>query len=160
VKPDPVRAWFYDTWGFLALATAADPDHAVAADADRRREEERLTVVTTDYILDETLTALHAVAGPAVALRFLDLFEARVAAESLMLVDVHRLRREGALALFRRFAPKTPRLSLTDCASIVVMAELGLRAAFTTDRHFRLPGGGIHPLFEIRRGRAVWSAGG
>jgi predicted nucleic acid-binding protein len=155
-----LRAWFYDTWGFLALANAADPDHAAAADADRRRGAERLTVVTTDYVLDETLTALHASAGPAVALRFLDLFEARVAAENLMLVDVHALRREAALAIFRRLAPKAPRLSFTDCTSFAVMAELGLSEAFTADRHFRLPGGGIHPLFEIRRGRAVWSAGG
>lgn len=152
-----MRAWFYDTWGFLALANAADPDHPAAAEADGRRDEEGTIVVTTDYVLDETLTALQVSAGAPVALRFLDLLEARLAAESVMLVEVHSLRREAALALFRRLAPKAPRLSFTDCTSFAVMRELGVGPAFTADRHFDLPGGGIHPLFRVSKGRARWS---
>jgi predicted nucleic acid-binding protein len=152
-----VRAWFYDTWGFLALANARDEDHAAAADADRWREDHAILVVTTDYVLDETLTALHALAGAEVAIRFLDLLEARVAAETVMLAQVTMERRERALATFRRLAPDVPRLSLTDCTSFVLMEELELDSAFTADRHFHRAGTEIRPLFTVRRGRLLFS---
>jgi predicted nucleic acid-binding protein len=43
---------------------------------------------------------------------------------------------------------QTPRLSFTDCTSFVIMRELGLKLAFTADRHFHRAGGGIRPIFE------------
>jgi predicted nucleic acid-binding protein len=152
-----MRAWFYDTWGFLALANAGDADHGIAADADRWRMDQAILVVTSEYILDETLTALHAAAGAKVAVRFLDLLESRIAAGTVMLLEITSERRDRALQAFRRLAPDVPRLSLTDCSSFVVMEELGLTTAFTADRHFHRPGAGIRPLFLLRRGKLVWS---
>lgn len=146
----PVRAWFYDSWGFLALANRRDPDHAPAVEGELWRKGHGVLVATSDYVLDETLTALHAAAGARVALEFLDLFEARVAAEALLLVQVTSMRRERALERFRRLAPSVPRLSLTDSTSFAVMEELGIRWAFTGDRHFRRAGSQIQPLFAPR----------
>ena len=48
----------------------------------------------------------------------------------------------GAADLFRRHANKA--WSFTDCVSFVVMRELRIRDAFTTDHHFKQAG--YHPL--------------
>jgi predicted nucleic acid-binding protein len=109
--------------------------------------------VTSDYILDETLTGLHVGAGAQVALRMLDLLTTSIAAESLLLLEVTMLRRGRAIDLFRRLAPQTPRLSFTDCTSMALMKELDIEVAFSADRHFHRGGRGIRPLFEERRGQ-------
>ena len=149
-----VRAFFYDTWAFVALANTADPDHAAAESLDRELELKGYAATTSDYVLDETLTLLHLVAGPRIALDFLNLFESRLAGEELMLLEVNSERRNRAVDLFRRIAPKVPRISFTDCTSFSLMQELGIGLAFTADAHFRAAGRGIHPLFA-RKGKQL-----
>jgi predicted nucleic acid-binding protein len=143
-----VRALFYDTWGFVALANARDPSHDVAADADRACEEHGWVTVTSDYVIDETLTLVHTTAGASAAVLVLDALLTQMEGEPLMLVDVTRARRERAYELFRKLAPDTPRLSFTDCTSFVIMQELEIDVAFTADSHYHRPGGSIRPLFE------------
>ncbi len=72
-------------------------------------------------------------------------------------MDVTRIRRAAALGLFRNLAPVVPRLSFTDCTSFAVMRDLGLKLAFTMDRHFHRAGGGIRPLFDVQGGVLTWS---
>ncbi len=67
-----MRYFFYDTWAFLALTNSADPNHELAAHADRSLESMGYIGATSDYVLDETLTGLHAAAGSRVALTFAD----------------------------------------------------------------------------------------
>jgi uncharacterized protein len=148
------RVFFYDTWAFVALSNAGDPDHAAAESLDRALESKGYVASTSDYVLDEALTLLHLVAGPRVALGFLKLFESRLAGEDLMLLEVNAERRSRAVDLFRRLAPKVPRISFTDCTSFTLMQELGIGLAFTADAHFRAAGRGIRPLFA-RRGRLL-----
>lgn len=143
-----MRAFFCDTWAFLALANRRDPHHDLAVRVDRWLEDHGFAAATSDYVLDEAVTGLHAAAGALVALRFLDVIEARIEGADLMLLDVGRLRRERAFELFRRVAPEEPRLSLTDCTSFALMHELGIQWAFTADRHFHRAGQGVRPLLE------------
>ncbi len=149
-----MRAFFYDTWAFVALANRGDPHHELAADADRALAREGYVATTSDYVLDETLTLLHAAAGARVATMFADLLEERMNADNVLLLEVTAPRREAGLELFRRLAPDVPRLSFTDCTSFAVMTELGIEIAFTADRHFTRPGAGIRPLIE-RHGRKL-----
>jgi uncharacterized protein len=150
-----VRAFFYDTWGFMALANRGDPDHSAATQADHELEALGYAATTSDYVLDETLTLLHAVAGARVALAFLDLFESRVAGEELLLLQVTGDRHARSLSLFRRLAAKVPRISFTDCTSLCLMQELGIELAFTADAHFRAAGRGIRPLFARKGSRLL-----
>jgi uncharacterized protein len=149
-----LRAFFYDTWAFVALANTADPWHALSVHADRKLEEKGLAAVTSDYVLDETITLLHLTAGFPVAERFLDNVQARIEGKDLLLADVSVSRREQALAVFRRLGRGSPGLSFTDCTSFVLMRELGIRTAFTGDADFHRAGGGIRPLL-LRRGRTL-----
>src|SRR5437660_417046 len=88
-----LRACFFDTWAWLALANRRDSHHDQAATADRELEEAAFVAVTSDYILDEALTGLHVAAGPRVALAFLDLVSTSIAAEELLLLEVNSVRR-------------------------------------------------------------------
>lgn len=141
-----MRAFFYDTWAFVALADRRDPAHRVAAALDLALERGGYVAVTTDYVLDETLTFLNAAAGPGAALAFLDGFLIRVAAGDVQQIDVTPDRRERALSLFRKLAPGERRLSFTDATSFGVMRELGVQLAFTADAHFHRAGQGIRPM--------------
>jgi predicted nucleic acid-binding protein len=148
-----LRACFFDTWSYLAIANRRDPYHELAVEADRALEEAGFAAVTSDYVLDETLTGLHVAAGARVALQFVELLQASIDAEELLLLDVSPPRRESALEVFRRLAPQVPRISFTDCTSIALMQELEIEVAFSADRHFHRGGKGIRPLFEEHRGR-------
>jgi len=150
-----MRAFFYDTWAFIALANSRDAAHEVAADLDRTLEDEGYVGVTSDYVLDETLTFLNAAAGSKVASAFLDAVLARVAAEDLQLLDVGSVRREQAIAVFRKLAPSERRLSFTDATSFALMHELSISHAFTADAHFHRAGRGVRPLVHVKAGRFV-----
>src|SRR6266702_4710271 len=147
-----MRACFYDTWAFLALANARNTGHDVAQAADQALERAGFISVTSDYILDETLTALHVHAGAHVALKFLSVFDAQVLAEEMVLLELTSLRRDRALREFRKLAPRIPRLSFTDCTSFTLMRELDIRVAFTADRHFLRAGPRLRPLLTLVEG--------
>jgi predicted nucleic acid-binding protein len=142
-----VRAFFYDTWGLVALANRADPHHAVSSEAGHALRDAGLCAVMSDYVFGEALTLLHVSAGAREALTLADVLLSRVEGGELLLVEITAPRRAEALRLFRRLAPETPRLSFTDCTSFALMRELGIQVAFTADQHFHRAGRGIRPLF-------------
>ncbi|HKA86107.1 MAG TPA: PIN domain-containing protein [Haliangiales bacterium] len=149
-----MRACFYDTWAFLALSNASDPAHAIAVEADAALERDGWVIVTSDYVIDEAVTGLNAAAGPRVAVRFLDLVDEQIVGEEITLFPIDPARRSKAGQLFRRLAPQAPKLSFTDCTSLVLMAELKIPVALTADRHFHGAGKNIRPLVSLgARGR-------
>ena len=119
----------------MALADARDPDH----DACRAARDEWLRrgslLVSTDYVLDETLTLLRVRLGLSAATRWWDQVEASA---RLRWEWIDRERAEKARRWFFRWRDKE--FSFTDCTSFVVMRELRMRRALTTDRHFRQAG--------------------
>jgi predicted nucleic acid-binding protein len=148
------RAFFYDTWAFAALANRSDPAHAIAVELDEALERQGFAGVTTDYVLDEVVTLLHAAAGARASLPFLDLMNDRSLGSDLMIVSIGEVRRARASALFRKLSEER-RLSFTDATSFTVMEELGIKLAFTADQHFHRAGAGIRPLVMRRKGRFV-----
>ncbi|MFT3708491.1 MAG: PIN domain-containing protein [Archangium sp.] len=145
---------FVDTWAWLALLNRKDRGHAVAAEASEWLETHGWVLCTSDWILDETATELHAIAGASVALRFLDDVEALAKDRRLLVAGVSSERMNTTVQNFRKLAPKVPRLSLTDCCSFALMSELEIRWAFTADRHFLRAGPKIAPLI-IRDGEEL-----
>lgn len=93
-------------------------------------------LITTDYILDETLTLLKARGEYQRAIRLgQNLFnEAEARLYYLTTEDIM-----AAWRMFLRFSDKD--WSFTDCTSKVVMEKLGMTTAFTFDHHFRQFGG-------------------
>jgi len=122
---------FVDTSGLYALADHRDPVRAKAQRYATGMATSGSRLILTDYVLDEACTLAKARAGSHAALRLLELVEAS-AAFRMEWVGPDRF--EVAKAYFRKHADHD--YSFTDCTSFVVMRELRLRDALTTDNHF------------------------
>jgi len=118
---------FADTGGFVALLREKDRHHGAA----RAFMVERPLLVTTDYVVDETVTLLLTRVGRPAAERFLD------SVVKSRLVRLEMVGGDGfqkGVALFRHHPDKA--WSFTDCTSFAVMERLHLTRAFAFDSHF------------------------
>lgn len=121
---------FVDTSAWFAVLVPGDQNHQRASAWLMAYPGQLLT---TDYVIDETLTLLRgrgqgdtaidwgaAVFGP----------NSPAAVHYLTAADI-----AAAWDVFRRFADK--HWSFTDCTSKVVLEALGIASAFGFDQHFR-----------------------
>jgi len=130
-----MKSLFVDTGGWMACADAADPACRTAHAARDLALERGQTLVTTDYVVDETLTLVRVRLGLAAA----EAWWAQAQASSRLSVEwISSARAEKARHLF--FRHRDNDFSFTDCTSFVVMQELKLRQVLTTDRHFQQVG--------------------
>jgi uncharacterized protein len=135
-----VTLLFVDTAGWLACADARDRDHRAAVAAQDRWLDEEGLLVTTDYVIDETLTLLRFRLGLDLAR---DWWTELAASNRVRRELIDNERAERARELFFRYRDKN--FSFTDCTSFAVMRELRIRSALTTDRHFRQAGFEVIP---------------
>ncbi len=140
-----MKGLFVDTAGWMACADGADPANRPACQARDAALEAGSILVSTDYVIGETLTLIRVRLSLASAEAWWEQIEGSsvVRWES---IDVARA--EKARHLFFRHRDKT--YSFTDCTSFVVMKELKLRQALTTDRHFRQMGFEVLPRTAAR----------
>ena len=125
---------FVDTWGWITLADAREPLHQRVVE-ERRRRPQTGSLITTDYVLDETFTRLFSRIDFAVASRFCQRVFAAEEAGILSIERIDPARFEAAYQLRLRYRDKG-RISFTDFTSFVVMKELTVRDALTADEHF------------------------
>jgi predicted nucleic acid-binding protein len=131
----PAADVFMDTAGFLALWDAGDEHHPEAVRLQTELARKRRRFLTSDYIVDETVTLLLVRHSHAAALDFL---ETVTSSESLHLEWIHPDRFHAAASFFGRHGDKE--WSFTDCVSFTLMHELSIQDCFTTDHHFRQAG--------------------
>lgn len=126
---------FMDTSGFLALWDASDEHHPAAARLQSALARKARRFVTSDYIIDETATLLLVRHSRAASIDFLESIE-NTSAIRVEWIGPDRF--PTICGFFKRHADKE--WSFTDCSSFVLMRQLAIRDAFTTDRHFRQAG--------------------
>lgn len=122
---------FADTSALYAAVDARDAHHRKAALLMRQLAQAGRMIVTSDYVIAETLNLAVARRGRVVADRLLHLFEV---SSGLRMEWIGPERFLAAKAFFRRHADHG--YSFTDCTTFVLMRELEVRDALTTDRHF------------------------
>ena len=130
-----MKRLFVDTAGWMACADASDAKHK---DCCASRDEwiaDGGLLVTTDYVVDESLTLIKVRMGLVAAEAWWRQCEA---SSRLRFEWIDALRAERALSRFFRSRDKG--FSFTDCTSFVVMEELRIRHALTVDRHFEQMG--------------------
>jgi predicted nucleic acid-binding protein len=120
---------FVDTSAWYALSSVRDANHL---EAKRFLASVRERLVTTDYVIDETLTLFRSRGENQHAIAFgTEVIDGSFA--EIITVDnkdfIH------AWKVFQQFGDKA--WSFTDCASRVVMQRLGIHQAFAFDDHFR-----------------------
>jgi uncharacterized protein len=137
---------FVDTAGWMACADASDPAHAGCRAARDKALRSGQALLTTDYVVDETLTLLRVRLSLAAA----EAWWRQVDGSSRVRWErVDEARFERAVDLFFRYRDKG--FSFTDCTSFTVMRELRLAKALTTDRHFRQMGFELVPGGRARK---------
>ena len=129
------RESFVDTSGFYALLARDDDRHAAAVAVLARARDKRAVFVTTDYVLDETVTLLGARGHRNLVQRFLQITLHSPACR-IEWTDVARFSKTADF-LAKHIDHDW---SFTDCLSFVVMKELGLHDALTKDSHFEEAG--------------------
>lgn len=129
---------FVDTGAWIALTDASDQYHLKARRIYTQLKQERPRFLTTEYVIDETVTRLRYDAGHATALRCLDLLFQAEHVGILRIVYTDKVLLEQALAIFRQY--DTAVLSLTDCVSFAVCQREDIHRAFSFDRHFSMMG--------------------
>ncbi|MBI2894612.1 MAG: type II toxin-antitoxin system VapC family toxin [Deltaproteobacteria bacterium] len=125
------RRLFVDTAGWMMLADGSDPCHAAAVEVRDRFLESGGVLLSTDFVMDETLTLLRVRLGLDAAERWWG----QVDASPRLVWDwIDPERAVAARHWFFRWRDKG--FSFTDCTSFVVMTERRLKVALTSDRHF------------------------
>lgn len=144
-----MKALFVDTAGWMACADAADPAHGRCCTARDSALEAGQSLVTTDFVVDETLTLIRLRLGLEAAQSWWQQLD-RSTRLRWERIDTDRF--EKARELFFQYRDKD--FSFTDCTSVVVMREGRLTQALTTDRHFRQMGFQLLPSSRSTKRRA------
>ena len=129
------REIFVDASGLYALVDRKDAHHPVARAVVERLLRSGRRLLATDYVVAETVNLANARSGSAVAIRVLELLEQSA---GIRIEWIGAARFDQTRAFFRKHADHA--YSFTDCTSFVVMRELKLSQALTSDRHFTQAG--------------------
>ena len=113
---------FVDTSAWIALMVSADDHHAEATRVFERLLAENALVITSNYVLAETLTWLRYEVGFQVAVDFHLVIERARADKRLRLEWVDEAVSSQAWLLFTGFADQE--LSVADCTSAVIARQL------------------------------------
>ena len=129
------REIFVDTSGLYALVDRKDAHHPAARVLVEQLLRSGRRLLATDYIVAETVNLANARSGSGVAIRVLELLEQSA---GIRVEWIGTARFDMTKAYFRKHADHE--YSFTDCTSFVVMRELKLSQALTSDRHFTQAG--------------------
>jgi uncharacterized protein len=132
-----IQSIFVDTGAWYAAMVRRDRDHEAAK---QFLKNNALLLITTDYVMDETVTLLLSRVGHSYAVRFLDMLQT---SQKIQLVYLTPRQIAATAALFRERADK--QWSFTDCSSFILMQEHQIQTAFAFDEHFRQAGFQVKP---------------
>lgn len=134
---------FVDTGAWIAVTVKVDRLHRAAALAMKKVVADRSLLVTSDYVLSETLTRIRYDAGHSSAIRFLSAFDAAVDSGGAALVRVDDVSFSEARRIFSAYADQD--FSFVDCTSFALARSLGLDTVFGFDHHFSVMGFKLMP---------------
>jgi predicted nucleic acid-binding protein len=129
---------FIDTSALYAILDRDDKNHEPAVHAFRRLLAEDVALLTTNYVLLETVSLLQNRLGIEAVRTMQDDFAPLLQLEWVS-EDDHVRGVEAVLFAVRR------KLSLVDCVSFRCMRKRSITTAFTFDDHFREQGFTVVP---------------
>jgi uncharacterized protein len=128
---------FVDTGAFCAFADRSDSCHVIAVRQVSAILRERLQLITTNFVVDETYTWMRYRLGNREAAKFLRrLRQSEEKEPRLEITTVSRALENEATRLLEKLSDQD--LSYTDATSLALIHKKGLLRAFTFDRHFLL----------------------
>jgi len=134
---------FVDTSAFLALVNEKDNYHAAAMQFLEEIKNGKIRIkkiITSDYIIDETLTRIRYSVGHTEAIEWgKDILASKVVEKIEVGVELFG----HAWELFQTYDDK--KLSFTDCSSFALMKKRGIEKVFSFDEDFKRLGFVILP---------------
>lgn len=131
---------FVDTGAWASIAMKGDKHHEEAVQLLHDFQKDSISLITSDYILDEVLTLVRKRSTHEKAKRM---------GQTILKSPVIRLERinetvwESAWKIFQRYNDKI--WSFTDCTSFALMDQLNISRAFTFDSDFEQYGKQVIP---------------
>ncbi|XWK90006.1 MAG: PIN domain-containing protein [Phormidium sp.] len=128
---------FIDTSGWAELFVASESYHQQAKEWFVKSRKQQLEMVTSNYVVAELVALLNS---PLRVPRY-QLFEyvdAVKTASYVNIIYIDSTIEAAAWSLLKSRADKT--WSLVDATSFIIMQQLGLQEALTTDHHFEQAG--------------------
>jgi len=129
---------FVDTGAWIALSDRKDQHHGDAVAIYTRLKQQKERLLTTEYLVDETVTRIRYDLSHSAAVKFLDFIERAEETGVLTVVAIDRALFQEAKRLFRQY--HSAKLSFTDCASFAVCQRYKISEAFAFDQHFTMMG--------------------
>ena len=129
---------FVDSGAWIALLDQRDQYHSDAVAIYNDLMQQDAQFLTTDYVIDETVTRLRYDFSHSGAVEFFDFIESIKNRGILTAVEIDRALFQDAEQLFRQY--NTARLSFTDCTSFAVCQQHNISEAFAFDQHFPMMG--------------------
>ena len=129
---------FVDSGAWIALFNARDQHHTDARVIYSELGQQQTRILTTDYVIDESVTRLRYDVGYQAANHFLETIERAEGTNDLVVARIDGSAFEQAKRLFRQYSSE--KLSFTDCTSFVLCQTYGISDAFAFDHHFPIMG--------------------
>jgi hypothetical protein len=126
---------FVDTSAWLALNNKNDQYHDEAVSKITKVRQQKIQLVTSEYVFDESVTIIRYRISHRAAVAF---GEALISSNVASIEDITDEERLKAWVLFKKYRDKD--LSFTDCTSFALMVKLKLQKAFSFDDHFKQVG--------------------
>lgn len=138
-----MKTVFLDTGYVLALELSNDQSHKAAVEHWRQFAGSPPAMVTTSYVFAEVVTFFNNRGFHEKAAQVGNIL---LTSHAIQMVHVDEAVFQNAWDYLLQHQDK--RYSLADCASFVVMTELGITTAFSFDHHFKQAGFKIEPPAE------------
>jgi len=126
---------FIDTWAWLALANRKDTYHESVKKYYFKIRKEKYWLITSDYVLDEVITALFINVAFDRAAKFVESLFTMIKDGQLELEKITDKRFKEAWPLRKKYADK-PDISFTDLTTFVIMQKRRISRVLTGDSHF------------------------
>jgi predicted nucleic acid-binding protein len=128
---------FVDTFGWASLFVNTQPYHSQAAQCFRLVVQQQKSVVTTNYVISE----LVALLGSPLRIPRPCIFEVIDAIKTVPYVQIIHIDEATDTAAWELCKGRSDKAwSLVDCTSFVLMQQLSIQEALTTDQRFEQAG--------------------
>ena len=129
-----------DTAGWMTMVDSKDPLHVQSLEVRDKWLENGGLLVTSDYVLDETLTLIRVRLGLKAAKEW---YKIITGSPRCIIEWITPERVQKAIRWFFDWEDQT--FSFTDCTSFVVMRDLNIGKVLTCDQHFLVAGFEVLP---------------
>lgn len=132
-----MNSLFIDTSGWASLFVTRESHHAQARQLFTQATQQNHALITSNYIISELVALLHSPLRQPRSQIF-EIINAIRSAAYIQTIHIDTAIDQAAWELCQNRSDKP--WSLVDCSSFIIMQQLNLQQALTTDHHFEQAG--------------------